>query len=185
MTTTRILAALAIALSSTTGAAAEDTVERKALQVFNDIQRSVLSYPNFTVFDDVKVSLGEDGTVIVGGRVTMAYKKDDIARRIARVEGVRDVRNEIAVLPVSTFDDDLRRRVARAIYGHPSFWHYAAMANPPIHIVVDRGRVTLSGVVANNVERMLARSLAVTFGAVSVKNELKTDAEAREDAEKL
>jgi osmotically-inducible protein OsmY len=51
------------------------------------------------------------------------------------------------------------------------------MANPPIHIVVEHGRVTLTGVVNNNVERMLARSLATTFGAFSVKNDLRTDAE--------
>ena len=43
------------------------------------------------------------------------------------------------------------------------------MANPPIHIVVENGRVTLAGVVQSNVERMLARSLATTFGAFSVK----------------
>jgi hypothetical protein len=45
--------------------------------------------------------------------------------------------------------------------------------------------VTLSGVVQNNVERMLARSLATTFGAFSVKNELKTDAEMKDLLEKL
>jgi hypothetical protein len=40
-------------------------------------------------------------------------------------------------------------------------------------------------VVNNNVERMLARSLATTFGAFSVKNELKTDAEMREMLEHI
>ena len=38
------------------------------------------------------------------------------------------------------------------------------MANPPIRVVVNRGRVTLEGVVQSNVERMLARSLASGFG---------------------
>ena len=69
------------------------------------------------------------------------------------------------MLPVSQFDDELRFRIARAIYGNSSFWNYAAMANPPIHIVVNRGHVTLTGVVNSNVERMLARSLAIGFGA--------------------
>jgi osmotically-inducible protein OsmY len=58
------------------------------------------------------------------------------------------------------------------------------MPNPPIHIVVERGRVTLTGVVGSNVDRMLARSLATQFGAFSVTNELKTDAEMREALEK-
>jgi osmotically-inducible protein OsmY len=57
------------------------------------------------------------------------------------------------------------------------------MANPPIHIVVERGRVTLTGVVQSNVDRVLARSLATQFGAFSVTNQLKTDAEVRDALE--
>ena len=59
------------------------------------------------------------------------------------------------------------------------------MVNPPIHIIVERGRVTLEGVVNSNVERMLARSIATSFNAFEVKNELKTDAEARAELEQL
>jgi hypothetical protein len=50
---------------------------------------------------------------------------------------------------------------------------------------VDRGRVTLTGVVNNNVERQLARSLATQFGAFSIKNELKTDAEVQASLEHM
>ena len=75
------------------------------------------------------------------------------------------------MLPVSPYDDELRSRIARAIYGNTAFWNYAAMPNPPIHIVVQNGHVTLTGVVQNNVDRMLARSLATTFGAFTVKND--------------
>ena len=104
---------------------------------------------------------------------------------MSNIAGVRAVQNKIEVLPVSQFDDELRYRIARAIYGNPTFWHYAAMANPPIHIVVERGQVTLSGVVNSNVERALARSLATGFGEFSVKNELKTDAEMKDILEKM
>ena len=76
------------------------------------------------------------------------------------------MRNQIAVLPVSQFDDELRYRIARSIYGNSNFWNYAIMANPPIHIVVEHGRVTLTGVVQSEVDRMLARSLATQFGAL-------------------
>ena len=89
------------------------------------------------------------------------------------------------MLPVSFFDDELRFRIARAIYGNPTFWHYAAMANPPIHIVVENGHVTLTGVVNSNVERALARSLATGFGSFSVTNDLKTDAEMKQLMEKI
>ena len=82
------------------------------------------------------------------------------------------------------FDDELRIRIARSIYGNPGFWNYAVMANPPILIIVEHSRVTLSGVVASDVDRALARSLATEFGALSVTNNLKTDAEVGEALEK-
>ena len=115
--------------------------------------------------------------VTLTGKVTMPYKRDDIEKRISRVDGVRGVNDQITVLPVSQFDDDLRYRIARSIYNNSNFWNYAIMPNPPIHIVVEHGRVTLTGVVQSEVDRMLARSLATQFGAFSVTNALKTDAE--------
>ena len=156
--------------------------ERKDLQVFNDISNQVNRYTQFTIFDSISASVDE-GRVELTGWVTMPYKRDDIEKRVRRVDGVLMVDNKIQVLPVSQFDDELRFRIARAIYGHSLFWNYANMANPPIHVVVNRGRVTLEGVVQSNVDRMVARSLASGFGAFEVKNELKTDAEVRESLE--
>jgi osmotically-inducible protein OsmY len=64
--------------------------------------------------------------------------------------------------------------VAKAIYGNPSFWSYAAMSSPPIHIIVERGHVTLKGTVGTQVERTMARSLASGLGERSLVNELTT-----------
>ena len=167
-----ILVAL-LALSSS--ALAQD---RRDQRIATDIVRQVNSYNRFTIFDDVNISV-ENGLVTLTGKVTMPYKKNDIAKRVADVHGVREVMNQIDVLPVSSFDEELRLRIARAIYGNPSFWNYAAMANPPIHIIVEHGKVTLTGVVSSNVERMLARSLATGWGELSVTNSLRTDAEVK------
>ena len=158
--------------------------ERKDLQVFRDISNSVNRYTQFTIFDNIEASV-TDGNVVLSGWVTMPYKKNDIERRVRKIEGVAMVENKIEVLPVSQFDDELRYRIARAIYSNSSFWNYAAMANPPIHIVVNRGRVVLTGVVQSNVERMLARSLATGFGSFEVTNALKTDEEMRAELEKI
>ena len=147
-------------------------------EIFKDVQDQVLSYAQFTIFDDVGADI-ESGVVTLAGRVTMPFKRDDIARRVAKIPGVTRVDNRITALPVSSFDDELRYSIARAIYGNSAFWPYASMSNPPIHIIVERGRVTLTGVVATEVDRMLARSLASSFGAFSVTSELKTDAEAK------
>jgi hyperosmotically inducible periplasmic protein len=175
---------LTMALTVPAMAAQDTVIERANYDVFKDVSSQVNRYTNFTVFDDVAASVNE-GVVTLTGRVTMPYKRNDLERRVAKISGVNRVENKIEVLPVSQFDDELRYRIARAIYGNPTFWHYAAMANPPIHIVVERGRVTLSGVVNSNVERALARSLATGFGEFSVKNELKTDAEMKDLLEKM
>lgn len=157
---------------------------RKDFQVFNDIATQVNRYTQFTIFDSVDASV-ENGQVVLSGWVTMPYKKTDIERRVAKVDGVVSVTNDIQVTPVSQFDDELRFRIARAIYGNPSFWNYGAMANPPIHIVVVRGHVTLTGTVTSPVDRMLARSLATGYGAFDVRNELRTDAEVQAQLEKI
>jgi osmotically-inducible protein OsmY len=170
-------------LAITSAYAGEQAPERKDLQVFNDIADQVNRYTQLTIFDSISADVS-DGTVVLTGWVTMPYKRDDIEKRVRKVESVTAVSNKIGVLPVSHFDDELRFRIARAIYGHSLFWQYAAMANPPIRIVVNRGRVALEGVVHSNVERMLARSLASGFGAFEVKNDLKTDAEVRESLER-
>ena len=78
----------------------------------------------------------------------------------------------------------MRYKIERAIYVNQNFWNYAIGPNPSIHIVVDRGHVTLTGVVNNNFDRMLARSLVTQFGVMSVTNNLKTDAELRDALEK-
>jgi hyperosmotically inducible protein len=152
--------------------------DRRDLRLGDDLARQVNTYPRFTIFDHVSARV-EQGVVTLTGKVTMPYKKQDIGRRVAGIDGVREVQNNIGVLPVSNYDDQLRQRIARAIYGHPTFWRYAAMAHPPIHIIVEGGRVTLTGVVNNDLERVLARSLALGFGEFSVHSELTTDAEMR------
>jgi hyperosmotically inducible protein len=155
-----------------------EQAERKDSQVFNGITEQVNSYPQFTVFDDINASV-DQGVVTLTGDVTMPYKRTDIEKRVAAIAGVKEVRNQIEVLPVSIYDERLRYAIARAIYGNPSFWGYAAMVNPPIHVVVKYGHVTLTGVVNNDVERVLARSLASSFGAFSVDSRLQTDAEMK------
>ena len=176
-----LFATLLVSLLSLNTAFAQ-TTERKDLQVFNDIADQVNRYTQLTIFDSISASV-IDGRVVLSGWVTMPYKRDDLEKRVRKVEGITTVENQIGVLPVSQFDEELRFRIARAIYSHSLFWNYAAMVNPPIRVVVNHGRVTLEGVVQSNVERMLARSLASGFGAFDVKNDLKTDAEVRESLE--
>lgn len=171
---------VAVAAMVWSAAGAVWTQDGRDVRLAEDVGRVVRQCPQFTIFDDINVRV-EGGIVTLDGKVTMPYKKSEIERRVLKIEGVREVKSTIRVLPVSQFDDDLRYRVARAIYGSPSFWNYAAMSSPPIYIIVEHGRVTLTGIVNNEADRMLARSLATGLGELSVTNELRTDAEVKSD----
>ena len=165
----RVLVSVAIATACVVPAVADTP----SVDLVRDVQRAITRYAYFTVFDDVSASFGAEGIVKLTGHVTLSVKKTDLARRVEAVDGVTEVQNEINVLPTSQFDNELRYRVARAIYGSSAFWHYAARRHPPIHIVVDRGHVTLIGVADTKPDIMLAGVLAAQFGAHSVTNELR------------
>lgn len=177
---TRILASASLVLALAATAAAQPS----SLQIFRGVQRQVLTYPHFTVFDSVNAQI-TDGTVTLTGKVTMPFKRKDLEGRVSKVAGVQKVENKLDVLPASKFDDELRQGIANAIYGNSAFVRYAHQTNPPIHIIVERGRVTLEGVVASKLDRQLAYSIASMFGAFSVKNELRTEEEARAELKKL
>jgi osmotically-inducible protein OsmY len=134
----------------------------------------VQSYNRFTMFDDVRFT-AENGVVTLNGTVTIPIKKDEIGKRVAAVDGVRQLVNEIHVLPLSPSDDNLRMRIARAIYNHPQFWQLAGMAQPPIHIIVEHGYVKLMGRVSTELDKTLAYSLAQVPGAFTVTDHLKIE----------
>jgi hyperosmotically inducible protein len=177
----KVVVSIALLLAASAPARAGD---RDNLQLYREVQREVLQYPHFTIFDSVHIGV-DKGRVTLSGKVTMPFKRIEIERRVAALPLVVKVDNRIEDLPVSQSDNELRFLIARAIYGNQNFRAYASRVNPPIHIIVERGRVTLEGVVLSNVDRMLARSIAGSFLALSVTNDLKTEAEARDALEKL
>ena len=134
-------------------------------------------YVFLTIFDDADVEV-DDGVVTLTGRVTMEHKADAFVDLASRVPGVQGVRNKVRTLPVSRFDDQLRFAIARQIYGDPLFAQYGIQANPPVHIIVEHGNVTLTGVVFSEVERRKAEAIARgTFAVMSVTNSLRTETE--------
>lgn len=137
-----------------------------------EVREAIASYPLYSVFDDVHAVVA-DGAVTLEGEVTNGYKSSDIARRVTSVPGVRAVRDLVQVLPSSALDDELRVAVASEIYGDPLFEPYAHRADPPIHVVVEHGEVTLTGAVASGIERLKAEIDARdVFGVVGVNNDL-------------
>ena len=66
---------------------ASSAADPKNMQLFNEVSKSITRYPNFTIFDDVNANV-KDGVVTLTGKVTMPYKKDEITKRVLRVDGV-------------------------------------------------------------------------------------------------
>ncbi|REJ74804.1 MAG: BON domain-containing protein [Acidobacteria bacterium] len=124
-----------------------------------DVGRVLSNHRFDDVFDWIEARVDGD-TVYLSGAVLQPWKRDSLNRRIEALSGAPRVVDEIEVLPVSAFDDRIRYQVARSIYGSHAFFDRGYRASPPIHILVDRGRIRLEGVVRNEAERMLARSLA-------------------------
>lgn len=149
---------------------------RSDAEIRKAVADAVLGYPLYGVFDSVDVGV-QDGTAILRGSVRYPYRKTEIDRRVARVPGVREVRNEIQVQSTSLFDDRLRHELARAIYGDDRFLRYAHRANPPIRIIVDRGRVTLTGWVATPLDRALLGHIARGTLSFGVDNKVGVDGE--------
>jgi len=169
--------AVELSISTEGVTAVEDRLEiargESDQKVAEEVAKAVNRYPYFTIYDDVGLQI-ENGAVTLQGRVTMPFKSEEIATRASKVLGVQSVDNRIETLPVNIGDQKLRAALLYRIYGDSMFREYASRVNPPIHIVVERGRVALTGAVRSEVERRKAEIIArSTFGVFAVENRLQ------------
>lgn len=146
-------------------------------RVLERIRKELVTLPYYGVFDNLSFKLRGD-TITLYGHVVRPTTRKDAERRVSRIEGIDRVINNIQVLPPSSFDDSIRRRTYRAVFGTSSLYRYALGANPSIHIIVNRGHVTLEGVVANRMDSQLAYTAARgVSGVFSVTNNLRVERE--------
>ena len=144
-------------------------------RIVREVRHELVMLPYYGVFDNLTYRV-DGNTVTLMGQVTRPTLKSDAGNVVKRIEGVERVDNQIQVLPLSPVDDRSRIAVYRAIYGHPGMERYAMQAVPPIHIIVDNGKVTLEGVVASQGDKDLADIRAKSVGGVfSVVNNLRVE----------
>lgn len=124
------------------------------------------TFNNFTL--DVK-----NGIVTLGGTARTDTDKASALAIVENTPGVKDVIDNVEVSPASILDDQLRVRVARAIYGDPVLSKYAMDPQQPIRIIVENGKVTLAGQVLNDGDKNIAgiRANGVS-GVFAVTNNL-------------
>jgi hyperosmotically inducible periplasmic protein len=142
-----------------------------------EIRKELVTLPFYNVFDWFEYKIEPDGTVYLSGQVTRPTLKKDAQRRVEKVEGVDRVINQIEVLPLSPNDDRLRRAVFRELFNFNSpLFRYGQQPVPSIHIIVNRGRLVLKGVVANRGDSDLANIKARGVpGLFEVRNDLKIE----------
>jgi osmotically-inducible protein OsmY len=149
-------------------------------EIVKGVRKAVLGYAYYSIFDGVAFAV-EDGAVWLTGSVYQPWRKEAIEKRISRVEGIRELHSDIEVQPVSFFDERIRRELAYRIYSDARFVQYAHRANPPIKILVDKGKVTLAGSVASPVEQVLLGHIARGVLSFGVENQIQVDGESPEE----
>jgi len=153
---------------------------RTRMALIEEARHQLLTLPYYGIFDWLDATVGSNGKVILHGQVVRPTTKDDAEARIKKLENVKTVVNEIEVLPLSTFDGEIRMGLYRRISSESSLMKYFVQAVPPIHIVVQNGHVTLRGVVDSAMDSQLAYMAASGVpNTFEVKNELRIQTTAK------
>ena len=198
-------AVAAAALLMARPAAAQDR-DSRAKDVRAEIRHELLQLPYYSVFDFLAFKY-DKGTVVLMGYAYSPALKEDADRAVKRVAGVDSVENRIDQLPPSQMDDDIRWKVYYAIYTDPFLSKYAPggallwghrhpfggfyglwdgmepAGDYPIHIIVQRGRVDLMGVVDDEGDKTIAGMKARQIpGSFEVKNDLIVERSAKKTA---
>jgi osmotically-inducible protein OsmY len=150
-------------------------VKRSDEDIAAAVGKSIRNHPDYDAFDWVDGQV-RGGIVTLTGSVREPWRKGEFEKRVMKIEGVAKIDNQIEALPLSTFDDEIRIQAVWAIYGSSTFNRYASRANLPIHIIVEKGRLVLKGVVANKLERQVAESLVRgSLLAFDIRNDLQVE----------
>ena len=167
----------AAAPASTGSTAQNRALSDQALQrITQEVRHQLVMLPYYSVFDNLEYQVAPDGTVTLVGQVLDPTLKPDSERVVKKIEGVEQVVNNIEVLPTSPNDDRIRRAVYRAIYGNDVLAPYSLRAVPPIHIIVKNGNVTLTGIVARQMDKQIAEMQTKSVpGVFNVQDNLQVE----------
>lgn len=148
-------------------------------RITREVRHELIMLPYYSIFDNLAFKV-DGSTVTLLGQVVRPSLKSSAENVVKRIDGVEKVVNNIEVLPPSPADDRIRRAMFRAIYGDSQLSRYAVGAVPPIHIIVNNGHVTLTGVVDRTADKNVAgiRAKGVP-GVFSVQNDLRVEGEGQ------
>ena len=170
---TRILAGLWLTAGIATMWAAP--APNPAPSLADNVRKALVTLPFLSVFDNLSYQV-DNGVVTLSGEAARPVVKADAETAVRHLAGVTAVNNQIEVLPLSSFDDDIRLRTLRSLNRTSSLYRYFMGTNPSIRIVVKNGHVTLDGIVQHSMDRQLAFMAAnQVSGVFAVTNDLRTE----------
>jgi hyperosmotically inducible protein len=196
-TATRLFAGTLVGVMAlaTVAPTAQSVAVRQATE---RVRTALERLPRYGVFDFVGFEL-DRGSVTLVGYAYQGQLKSDAAATVSRLDGIEEVGNQIEILPASQNDDRIRWSTFVNIYTDSFLSRYAPgggmgayhdalrfrrfpglqpFGNYPIHIVVNRGRTTLYGIVDSESDKMIAGVRAREIpGVFGVTNELVVDEE--------
>ncbi len=122
---------------------------------------------------DVSVDV-RDGVVRIEGSVGAYWQKIEAGDLVGNLEGVRDVRNELAVVPTEQYED-----IAIADCIVAALERNAMVDASEVNVTVEEGKVTLGGTVPTWAARQAAHDIAGgTRGVCGVDDRLAVVVEA-------
>jgi hyperosmotically inducible protein len=151
-----------------------------SMMVSDEVRHQLLLLSNYGIFDWIECEINADRSATLRGQVTRPTLKSDAENALKNIESIPSIDNQIEVLPLSTSDDQIRIAVYRSIFRYEGpLFRYATQSVPPIHIIVNKGRVALKGVVATEADRQQAFMAANGIsGVFEVKNELRVSSKS-------
>src|SRR5579884_3703879 len=169
-----LLRNITLAAAALVFAAAPAFADQGSKPLAERVRHELVMLPYYNIFDNLSFRVDQNtGTVYLNGEVTDPVLKSDAGNVVKHLEGVTQVVNNIQVLPLSPFDNRIRWAEYRTIYGYPALNRYALGSLPSIHIIVNNGHVTLTGVVDTQADKNIAGIRANSVpGVFSVTNNL-------------
>lgn len=171
-----VLIMLILGISSFEVSAQSEVFSRPEIE--KKIFKEINMLPFYGVFDNITFKF-DGSTVTLNGSVVRPTPKSSIENIVEDMKGVSRVINNIEVLPLSSFDNQIRAQTLRTFANRGgSLGRYIQEPLPSVRIIVANGRVSLEGYVSNKSDADLATVLANSVtGVFSVQNNLIVDKE--------
>jgi BON domain-containing protein len=203
------VAALCFVLPVSLGRAQDQTTpspnpnQQEILRIAKEVRKQIVTLPQYGVFDYLHFAIKGTDTVVLQGKASRPTLKSSAENVVKKIEGVTNVDNQIQVLPVSNNDDRIRAAVYASIYSYAPLQKYTSNRGGPIggrsvaraaggitndppigyhaiHIIVENGNVTLTGVVDNDSDMAIAEMRAnIVSGVFSVDNDLQVASQVK------